>query len=425
MKETPTLLKKGNLPTLRVEWASNHVRGFDNATGRVIEANSIAELARQFPSHKEVMVGVSRGQVFLKTVSLPKAAPEDLRQLLNARLSQYFPLPANDLAFDAYQTNLQEKDGYLTVIAAMRASDYLQLQAELTKVGWKAAQILPIAFGAVHHCQDGLVEEIHGNYRYLDVVQNGIVRFSRVAPADAPTAPERQRTLLAAGATDLPQREGGDALRGLHKALPFSFARNEDRLATRKKQLAGKTRLSFLLIFASILLGSLLFLDRMDAQAVVDKGAARWDTQLKQLRTIRDAETTKAQRALGVQQSITQAFAPGQSLTDIVAILGDNLPAGAWLMGVVAERGKPIQIRGLAKSGEDVARIVSNLSAQRRFRDVKLLFANSAKIDQTMVVQFNITATAVGNLPMPVAPKSNKSAVKREPATPTATGDAK
>jgi Tfp pilus assembly protein PilN len=414
MKETPTLLKKGNLPTLRVEWSSNFVRGFDSATGRVIEANTLSELARQFPSHKEVLVGVSRGQVFLKTVSLPRAASEDLRQLLNARLSQYFPLPASDLAFDAYQTNLQEKDGYLTVIAAMRASDYLLLQSELTKVGWKAAQILPIAFGAVHHCQDGLVEEIQDNYRYLDVVQNGIVRFSRVAPADAPTAPERQRTLLAAGTPDLPQREGGDALRGLHKALPFSFARNEDRLATRKKQIAGKTRLSFLLIFASILLGSLLFLDRMDAQAVVDKGAARWDTQLKQLRTIRDAETTKAQRSLGVQESLAQAFAPGQSLTDIVAVLGDNLPPGAWLTGIVAERGKPIQMRGLAKSGEDVARIVSNLSAQRRFRDVKLLFANSAKIDQTMVVQFNITATAVGNLPMPTAPKTSKTATKRE-----------
>ena len=416
MKETPLFKTKTRLPGLHIEWSSGLVRGWDSASGRLIEASSLSELARQFPNHKDVLVGVSRSQVFLKTVSLPKATPEELRQILNARLGQYFPLPASDLAFDAYQTTLNEKDGYLTVIAAMRASDYQQLQSDLTKAGWKAARILPIAFGASASGQDGLVQETRAENRSFDVVQKGIVRFSRVAPTNTPLEREIQRTLLAAGAPDLPQREG-DALRGLNRALPFSFARNEDRLKERKKQIAGKTRMSLLMIGAASLLATGLFLDRLDAQAVVDKGAQRWETQLKQLRSIRDAETTKAQRALSVQTALHTAFQPAQSLTDITSVLNDSPPAGTWLTGLIVERGKPIQIRGMAKTGEDVARFVAQLSTQRRFRDVKLLFANSAKIDKTPVVQFNLAVTAVGNLPLPVAPKASRTAIKRPAAT--------
>jgi hypothetical protein len=48
---------------------------------------------------------------------------------------------------------------------------------------------------------------------------------------------------------------------------------------------------------------------------------------------------------------------------------------------------------------------VEKLGANGRFRDVKLVFANAADIGTTPIVQFNLTADAVGNLPMPVPPK--------------------
>jgi hypothetical protein len=59
-----------------------------------------------------------------------------------------------------------------------------------------------------------------------------------------------------------------------------------------------------------------------------------------------------------------------------------------------------ISIRGTAKDPEGVATFVKALAEQKRFRDVKLLFANSAEIESEPVVQFSVTAIAVGNLPV-------------------------
>src|SRR5262249_35151904 len=103
-------------------------------------------------------------------------------------------------------------------------------------------------------------------------------------------------------------------------------------------------------------------------------------------------------------------------LSDLVAVTADSLPPGAWMTGLTIERGKPLQIRGAAKTANDVARCVDALGATRRFRDVKLVFANSARIEEKPAVQFNITAVGVGNLPMPEPQKRSKKAA-RSPAS--------
>lgn len=140
----------------------------------------------------------------------------------------------------------------------------------------------------------------------------------------------------------------------------------------------------------------------------MDKANVRWESQLKKLRTIRDAEQAKANRATTVKNSLERAFQTAQPLSDITMAASSALPSGAWLIGVNTERGKPLQLRGTATNGQQVATLVEALSASPRFRDVRLVFANAAKIAETPVVQFNVAATAVGNLPLPAPEKGNK-----------------
>ncbi|MBB6053045.1 PilN domain-containing protein [Armatimonas rosea] len=402
------------LPTLHLEWAPGNVLALDRSDNRTARGADISELGRFVRGHKEALVGVSRGSVFLKTIRLPKATPDELRRLVNLRLGQLFPLPASELAFDAYQTNDQNMEGWLTVVAAMRSQDLVQLRSELAQAGLKATRIFPVALAApaVAKQSDALVVDKLPNGLALDVVKDGVLRFSRLAPEDSPTGLEVQRTLMAAGVEDL------DAVRGrtldeLHRAPEFSFSLNEDRAKEEKHLIAGKTRLSILLLVSSLLLAGFIWVEHAEAQARKDKASAVWETKLKTLRVIRDAELAKAGRAVSVRGSLDRAFVTAQPLSDIVQAAATALPEGSWLIGVNAERGKPLQLRGTAMNGQQVAKLVDGLSRTPRFRDVRLVFANGAKIEETPVVQFNIAATAVGNLPMPQPEKTKKGAVKR------------
>ncbi|HEV2473953.1 MAG TPA: PilN domain-containing protein, partial [Chthonomonadales bacterium] len=111
------------------------------------------------------------------------------------------------------------------------------------------------------------------------------------------------------------------------------------------------------------------------------------------------------QTASAIAADLKRAFHPAQPISDLMALIDDRTPANAWLTGLTIERGKPIQVRGDARTADDVASFVSALGSTPRLRDVKLLFNNSFKIENTQVVQFDIAATAVGNLPMPQPPK--------------------
>jgi Tfp pilus assembly protein PilN len=116
-----------------------------------------------------------------------------------------------------------------------------------------------------------------------------------------------------------------------------------------------------------------------------------------------------------------RAFEPAQPLSDLAAVVDDSLPPGAWLTGLSIERGKPLQMRGAARTADDVARFMDTLGATSRFRDVKLVFANSARIDETPVVQFSVTAVGVGNLPMPAPVKQ----ARRGARTPKSSRDSR
>ncbi len=403
-------------PTLHIEWTPGRVRALDLATGREASGVSLGDLGGVLAGHRTALVGIGRGATFLKVLGLPKAAPAELRTLLGMRLGQLFPLPASQLAFDFFQTTESTPDGTLTLVAAIRATDLKQLQTELAQANLTATRILPIALAAPLAAGklDALVLERGPLGLSLDVVQGGLLRLSRQAPEETDVSIEARRTLAAAGVESLPVVEpSGGVLRKLADAPALHFELSEDRVKAGKKKIADRTRFGALLLASGVLLATLVWADRGDDFAKVRKSEGAWARELGRLRSIRELETKKAQSATALQDTLERAFAPGQPLSDVLSATSDALPAGVWLTGVSVERGKPLQLRGTAKQTGDVARLVDSLGANRRFRDVRLVFASEGKIKETKVVQFNITAFPVGNLPLPEPPKSKKKASRK------------
>ncbi len=430
------LMTKKAAATLHIEWTPGWVRAVNSVTGASAEAGTVGELGSVLGGQRHALIGIGRSLVFLKAVRLPKAAPDDLRRILGVQSGQIFPLPAGQLAFDFVQTADVTSEGCLTIVAAVRAEDLAKLRVELKQAGLTPSRILPVALAAPAVAsragvKDALVVERSPLGVSIDVVQDGSVRFSRTAALDADIEAEAQRTLAAARAGTLPivATEGvtvpgsftssGTCLGLLHEAPAFGFALAEDLANESRKRVASRTRLAVLLTVSAILLATMVWMDRQDALAKVKRDEGQLTAQLTKQKAIQSAAITSASNATAVQSSLKTAFEPGQSLSDVVAVVGDSLPKSVWLTGLTVERGKRLQIRGTAKESGDVATLVNALGANPRFRDVKIVFANSAQIDKTPVVQFNVTAVCVGNLPMPEPQKVVRRAAASTMSMPT------
>ena len=406
---------------VHVEWTPGGVRAVNIATRETAQGLRLSDIGPILNGHGHPLVGVGRRDVFLKSVRLPKADPEDLRRILGVQLGQLFPLPPDQLSFDFFQTADQTAEGWLTVIAAMRGEDLKRLQADLKAAGLTPARILPVALAAPAVAAsagkaDALVLESGAAGLALDVVRGGVLVFSRVVPGASDPECEATRTLAAAQAGALPVVTAGEAVAGsalagalpgfgtslslLHEAPPFSFRLAEDRARDLKSRAGDRTRLAILLMLSALLLVALVWADRQQAAAAAKKRQGVLARQLTVLRSTQDAAAAEAQKVYGVQDVLGRAFGPAQPLGDIVSVVGDGLPPGTWLTGLGVERGKPLQIRGTATSPGDVPRIVHALGASPRFRDVRLVFANSVTIGKAKLVEFDVSAVCVGNLPL-------------------------
>ena len=414
---------------LHLEWVPGYVRAINIVTGETAEAETVAGLGPILNGQKQALVGIGPNHIFLKALRLPRAAAADLRSILGVQIGQLFPLPADQLSFDFVRTDDQTPDGWLTLVGAIRSVDLKQVRAEIKQAGLTPLRIMPIslAAGAVvarTGRADGLVVERGPSGLSFDVVQAGILRFRRVAPAGGDPLSEAEKTLAAARAEDLPMIAGAgvdlpgsvpslDTTLGvLHEAPPFNFELSEDRVREARQQVAARTRLAFLMITSALLLVLLVWADRQDALKVVKHSQGVWARQLTTQESIQNAVTAQANAAAAAQATLRRAFQPAQPLSDISAVVDDNLGPDAWLTGLTLERGKPLDIRGTTVAAGDVTRLVDALSASPRFRNVRLVFANSALIGKVPVVQFDVSAVCVGNLPLPAPATPGRGATR-------------
>ncbi len=427
---------------LHLEWTPTWVRAVNTATGETAQAATVADLGAITHGHAQALVGVGHSHVFVRTLRLPKAAPADLRHILAIQTVQLFPLPPAELSFDFFQTADQTAEGWLTVVAAIRSEDILRIREELRAVSLTATRILPVALAAPAVASRALGNTppapdlsgepaLSGNGALvvqnsptglsLDIVQSGILRLSRVVAPGSDPAAEAQRTLAAARVGSLPvivaasdtvkipgaAQTPVSEISLLQETPRFDFELAEDRIREAKQRIHRLTNQAILCALAALTLVLYVWTQRSDAQAQVTQSAGKWKQRIIKQTAIESDESTKAVTLTGVGQSLTQAFQPGQPLSDINSVVSDSLPAGAWLNGVTLERGKVADVRGTASNAAVVTRLVDTLGENARFRDVRLVYANSATIQTQPVVQFDVTMICTGNLPMPV-PQTTK-----------------
>jgi Tfp pilus assembly protein PilN len=429
-------VSKQTVAPLHVEWTPTLVRAMNVQTGESAKAVSLSELGAITRGQNQAIVGVGHNHVFLKALRLPKAAPDDLRSVLAIQLGQLFPVPPDQLSFDFIQTSNQNVEGYLTVVAAMRSELLRDLRAELKEVGLTPVRILPISLAsglvaARAGKQDALVAEGGAHGLALDVVEGGVTRFSRQASIGSEASVEAKRTLSAAKAGDLPTvsvgtvdipgsiRAAEGALALLHEAPHFDFELMEERVQAAKRRIANRLRLASAFVVIALAIVVTILLQRTQASDVVTRSQGAWARSLVVMESDESADASEAANVVGIQQTLNRAFDSAQPISDISSVVDDKLPSGAWLTGISLERGKTIDVRGTAKAPEAVTEFVNALGSSPRLRGVTLVFANSSLVGETPVVQFDIGAFAIGNLPMPVPPK--RSTTGSSTATTTST----
>ncbi len=417
-----------------VEWSPDAVSVFDPRLRSKNSFRNLIDASGSLGAGKSVRVAISRRSSFIRAVRVPDAPKAEVVQMLGLAAGTHLPLPPHETSFDVRLTGDLNSEGRLGIIGAVRSDDLRDLHAQLQAAHWQAVDILPAALGSIlvaeqaSHPSCAVVQKNDEGWA-IDLIVDGELRYSRTLPASLPTTSideEVSRTYAAAQLScSALVTAGGLALSGASRrieqsSLELLASPQADNLglhvelreilqARQASARASRLRWAGLLLTAAVLLAGYAINDRTSAQAAVSRQKALWavaDRKANALKTDQDGKLAALQ---AMQGGLDRGFHPAQRMSDVLTVVSNLAPNGLWLTGVGIERGKPLLIRGTATTSEAVSAYVKALSAEKRLRDVRLVFANNGTIEQRPVVQFSISAFAVGNLPLNDNPVVGKS----------------
>jgi Tfp pilus assembly protein PilN len=417
-------MKRQLKPDIVFSWSPSQVAAMELSSGQKSVGDDIASISIA-TTGKTALVGIGRERTFLKTVRLPKVSGDDLRQLVFVQWKSLFPIDEADAAFCAHQTSDVSAEGILTVVAAVRTSDLVEIREQLASRGIKQVHFVPMAVSAAAALaslgsSDGLVVDGNGSQTTFDLVSGGDTVMSRSVLHAESAEIEAKRTLLADGQSNAQvyatsnvvfagaQPLSTDLLSTLADVVGHDLISRQEQAA----ELAGITkknnRLSIYFLIAAVLLLAVVLTQRFDEEQVVIQGEAKWAKRVAKARSNRKIAELESKKETDYTNLLDSAFEPGQRLSDALASITNAAPETIWLTGVNMDRGRPIQIRGTAMTNEAVTQFVNTLGASDRFRDVQLVNASLAKIEQTEVVNFTMNVTAIANVPLPKPQKVKK-----------------
>lgn len=399
-----------------VEWSPSGVTVLDPVSGKTYHGDSIAAVRSKIEGDY-VVVALSRRSSFLRTTRLPDASKSEVKKILQLQIGTLFPVSPMDTAVDFFLTNNKSGEGRLAIVAAVKSETLKTVIAEVEAAGLKTRAIVPSALGsALLAAEKGLTEaavvQETTEGLAIDLIEEGELKSARVTPMPAAghLSAELARTFAAAKMRPAPiLGAGGYAAAGgdvdPRSSLAFlgtsQVAINLEPPDLVAKRNLGRTkqvqRVTIWLWLATILLGAVLYDQRSAEQATISQGEKKWKNILNR----KKEEEAFAKSRLGEVQKVATVlnlgFEPRQRLVDVAALLTKLTPEGLWITGMSVERGKPATVRGTAISGEAVTKYLELLSANPRFREVKLIFANNAQIEKTSVVQFSLNLHVIGN----------------------------
>lgn len=403
-----------------LEWSPQGVRIFDPSSKKIYSGERIADVLSLAGSPRLVGLALSRRIALVRTVRLPNISKADAFPALRMQLDRFFPIPSSELAYDfAFHSDVSA-EGREALVCAVKADLLRQAMAELRAEGVRAHWCAPVAVGAENLARDlgavdAVVVEETVDGLGLDAIRNGELVYSRAAHHVESLVVEAARTKAAAeieqaevlGAANLSAPGisrpcGLGILEELSERGPAGVnLRLPEDIAADSRKVDAKRRNRALLLCLVAAVAGLYAYDSYDQKASVVRAeeakyrSKRAQPEKRLAKLASDVSSTE-----GRADVLRQAFEPAQRTSDILTIIGNAAPAGVWLTGITFERGKQVQIRGNAKTNQQVAAYVDALSAESRLRGVTLVFSNNGKIDDAPVLQFSITAMPVGNLPV-------------------------
>lgn len=413
-------MSKGHVSDgLIVDWSPRKILTYDAGTQ---EVRTFTDPEAMPYGGRRALLAISRRSIFVRATRVPNAAPEDIRTIVQMKLAELFPVPPTDLAFDFTLLGDLNDEGRLALIVAMPVIELRRAMEHMAKAGIKVARVVPVALGSAFLAEslghrDAAVVERTEDLASVDIVVGGVLRYSRVSPPGAPVEVEISRTfnasglpcsaVIAAGGIQVGESDASTKLTALEALATASADRLKINLQLPEviaaKELAERrmrTRIAFLMFVAAGIALYFSWQQRMDDQAAVDLQLKRLTTTLGNAQKYEKQAEKLQDEDQAIVASLTKAFKPAQRIHDIVSDSANQAPPGLWLTGASVVRGKELSIRGVATTGEAVDTYMSNLGADPRFRNVKLIFENYADIEKQPVVQFSISAFPNGNLPI-------------------------
>jgi Tfp pilus assembly protein PilN len=422
-------LSKNPAPAgLIIDWSPRKIIAFDV---RSQEIRTFTDAAGMPYGGREAILAISRRSVFVRATRVPNAAPEDVRIVVQMKLAELFPIPSADLAFDFALLSDVSDEGRLALIVAMPVTELRKAMEHMATAGIKVTRTVPVALGSALLAdslgyKDAAVVEQTEDLASVDVIVNGLLRYSRVAPPAGPIDVEISRTFNAAGVPCSPTIAAGgtkvseaatstpktalEALAGAWQdRLKINLQLPEVIAANILRERHNRQWVTFLAFVIAIFVLFYCWYPRKEAQDIVDLQAKRYATQLATQKKLTDHAVKELQADAGIEKNLATAFSPAQSMGDIVTQSTNLAPEGVWLSGVSVERGKELTLRGTGTSDDAVAAYVKALGNDPRFRNVKLVFANHTQVVNTTVVQFSLSAFPNGNLPIALTEKQGRS----------------
>lgn len=415
------MAKGGPAPV--IEWSSAGYSAFDPVSKRIWTGTTLGEVAKHLPAGP-VTVALSRRNVFVRTIRVPDLSRDEVSQILRVQSSQIFPIPAAEAAIDFQLTSDVGPDGRLAIVAAARSDHLARIRESLGEHSLSIERVLPVSIGSMLVAEetgvsDGAVVQHDPEGLAIDIIQGGILRYSRVCPVPADSealSAEVCRTfgiakipcksIIAAGGLVLAdadhsiEKKSLEALGDPRHVLQLDLEPAEEVSRREQARSTGRQRFALLASVAAVIAGVLVGWDRTEDFATAKRIDASRRAEIKQIEDIRSAMTSKATSSESVVLTLMQATRPAQQITDVLSVIADKVPDGLWLTGINFERGKPLIFRGTSKTNESVTELVSALEKTSRLKEVRLVFANNATIETAPVVQFSISAQIEGDVPL-------------------------
>jgi hypothetical protein len=419
-------------PEAVIEWSPRGVAVLD-PTSRTVRRFDTPQQAAGLIGAQTVLVAVSRRAMFVRTMRVPNASQSEIETIVKLKLPDLFPLPPTDLAYVVDTTSDVTAEGRLAIVVAMSATELRRLHEDLKQAGFRVQQVVPIAYGSLVLASTlgldscAVVSRDEAGVG-IDILQEGTLRYARVAPLNSSVASEVCRTYSVVGIPcgDIVASEGMlvdeadvvsaiSPLEALSGAWPSHVPHIElpEVVIRRSQQLHARSlRLSLFMLAAGIVLAAYAYMDYANRRTVADIAKADITASVSKLQKIKDDVDVRAAASATISSSLKRGFEPAQTMSEVMILATNSAPADVWLNGITLERGKQLLIRGTAKNAAAISAYVDSLNAQTgkvvgavgstapRLRDVKLSTMSSGKIDETEVLQFGISAFPVGNLPL-------------------------